>query len=111
MVAVPRMSDGSPVGGIHRTFLLDDGSAKAPAGKKMLGSVADGAVRLFPLGDDGHLGIAEGIETALAAQAMFGSRSGPRSPPTAWRAGSGRPRLYQLALSLTHKGIPIAAAT
>ena len=38
----------------------------------MLGSVADGAVRLFPIGDDGHLGIAEGIETALAAQAIFG---------------------------------------
>jgi predicted P-loop ATPase len=72
IVAVPRGADGSPVGGIHRTFLLDDGSAKAPAGKKMLGSVADGAVRLFPLGDDGHLGIAEGIETALAAQAIFG---------------------------------------
>ena len=72
MVAIPRRADGAPVGGIHRTFLLDDGSAKAPAGKKMLGSVADGAVRLFPIGVDGHLGIAEGIETALAAQAMFG---------------------------------------
>ena len=38
----------------------------------MLGSVADGAVRLFPIGADGHLGIAEGIETALSAQAIFG---------------------------------------
>jgi putative DNA primase/helicase len=72
MVAVPRKVDGTPVGGIHRTFLLEDGSAKAPAGKKMLGSVADGAIRLFPIGDDGHLGIAEGIETALAAEAIFG---------------------------------------
>ncbi len=72
MVGIPRRADGSPVGGIHRTFLLDDGSGKAPAGKKMLGSVVDGAVRLFPIGADGHLGIAEGIETALAAQAMFG---------------------------------------
>jgi predicted P-loop ATPase len=72
MVAVPRRADGAQVGGIHRTFLLDDGSGKAPAGKKMLGSVADGAVRLFPIGDDGQLGIAEGIETALAAQAIFG---------------------------------------
>ena len=68
----PAPADGAPVGGIHRTFLLDDGSGKAPAGKKMLGSVADGAVRLFPIGADGHLGIAEGIETALAAQAIFG---------------------------------------
>ncbi|MBP7003530.1 VapE domain-containing protein [Amaricoccus sp.] len=72
MVAVPRGADGAPVGGIHRTFLLDDGSGKAPADRKMLGSVGDGAVRLFPLGADGHLGIAEGIETALAAQSMFG---------------------------------------
>ena len=38
----------------------------------MLGPVADGAVRLFPIGADGHLGIAEGIETALSAQAIFG---------------------------------------
>ena len=38
----------------------------------MLGPVAGGSVRLFPIGDDGHLGIAEGIETALAAQAIFG---------------------------------------
>jgi putative DNA primase/helicase len=37
MVAIPRRVDDSPVGGIHRTFLLDDGSGKAPAGKKMLG--------------------------------------------------------------------------
>ena len=72
MVAIPRRADGVPVGGIHRTFLLDDGSGKAPAGKKLLGSVADGAVRLFPIGVDGHLGIAKGIETGLAAQAMFG---------------------------------------
>jgi len=73
LVALPRLADGSPAPGIHRTFLLDDGSAKAPAGKKMLGSVADAAVRLFPMPDDGHLGVAEGIETALAAHALFGT--------------------------------------
>jgi predicted P-loop ATPase len=72
MVAIPRRADGAPVGGIHRTFVLDDGSDKAPAGKKMLGSVADGAVRLFPIPADGHLGVAEGIETALSAEAIFG---------------------------------------
>ena len=71
MVAVPRLANGEPVGGIHRTFLLDDGSGKAPAGKKMLGSIAEAAVRLFPMPEDGHLGVAEGIETALAAQAIF----------------------------------------
>ena len=92
MVAVPRMADGAPIGGIHRTFLLDDGSGKAPPGKKMLGSVADGAVRLFPIGDDGHLGIAEGIETALVGagdlrRPGLGRALGRRRA----RAGSGRP--------------------
>ncbi len=72
MVAIPRLATGEPVGGIHRTFLRDDGSGKAPAGKKMLGAIAEAAVRLAPMPDDGHLGVAEGIETALAAQAIFG---------------------------------------
>ena len=36
MVALVRDAAGAPTGGIHRTFLLDDGSGKAPAGKKML---------------------------------------------------------------------------
>jgi predicted P-loop ATPase len=73
MVAIPRLATGDPVGGIHRTFLLDDGRGKAPAGKKMLGTIAEAAVRLFPLSEDGHLGVAEGIETALAARAIFGT--------------------------------------
>jgi predicted P-loop ATPase len=72
LVAILRLADGEPAPGIHRTFLLDDGSAKAPAGKKMLGSVRGAALRLFPLAEDGHLGVAEGIETALAAHALFG---------------------------------------
>jgi len=72
LIALPRVANGDRAPGIHRTFLLDDGSAKAPAGKKMLGSVADAAVRLFAMGDEGHLGVAEGIETALAAHAIFG---------------------------------------
>ena len=72
MVARPRDVTGEPVGGIHRTFLLDDGSGKAPPGKKMLGAIAGGCVRLSPIGADGHLGIAEGIETALSARAIFG---------------------------------------
>jgi putative DNA primase/helicase len=72
MVAVVRDAAGAPTGGIHRTFLLDDGSAKAPPGKKMLGPVAGGAVHLAPMPEDGRLGVAEGIETALAASAIFG---------------------------------------
>lgn len=72
MVAIVRDCRGAPTGGIHRTFLLDDGSGKAPAGKKMLDAVAGCSVRLAPFPEDGRLGIAEGIETALSAQAMFG---------------------------------------
>ena len=71
MVAVVSDGTGQPTGGIHRTFLLDDGAGKAPPGRKMLGDIAGGHVRLAPLGEDGHLGIAEGIETALAAMAIF----------------------------------------
>lgn len=72
MVARIRDGAGEPTGGIHRTYLLDDGSGKAPPGKKMLGAIACGSVRLSPVGDDGHLGIAEGIETALSARTIFG---------------------------------------
>lgn len=72
MVAVVRDVAGEPTGGIHRTYLLDDGSGKAPPGKKMLGPVAGGAVRLAPMPEDGRIGVAEGIETALAAMALFG---------------------------------------
>jgi putative DNA primase/helicase len=38
----------------------------------MLESVAGGSVQLAPLPQDGHIGVAEGIETALSAQAIFG---------------------------------------
>jgi predicted P-loop ATPase len=71
MVAIVRDGSGEPTGGIHRTYLLDDGSGKAPPGKKMLGPVAGGAVRLAPAREDGRIGVAEGIETALAAMALF----------------------------------------
>ena len=71
MVGIVRDGSGAPTGGIHRTFLLDDGSAKAPPGKKMLGPVAGGVVRLASLPGDGRIGVAEGIETALSAQRIF----------------------------------------
>jgi Domain of unknown function (DUF927)/Toprim domain len=72
IVGIVRDGAGNPTGGIHRTFLLDDGLGKAPPGKKMLGPVAGGSVRLAPIPVDGHLGIGEGIETALSAWAIFG---------------------------------------
>ncbi len=72
LVGIVRDAAGKAIGGLHRTFLLEDGSDKAPPGKKMLGPVAGGAVRLGPVGPDGRLGIAEGIETALSASQIFG---------------------------------------
>jgi len=57
--------------GIHRTFLNPLKPAVPPFAnpKRALGSLASGAVRLFePV--DGRLGLAEGIESALAAKAL-----------------------------------------
>ena len=57
--------------GIHRTFLNPLRPAVPPFAnpKRALGSLASGAVRLFePV--DGRLGLAEGIESALAAKAL-----------------------------------------
>jgi putative DNA primase/helicase len=73
MVAKVTAPDGSGVN-LHRTFLTAGGS-KAPVGtarKVMLGGLPEGsAVRLMGI-VDGTLGIAEGIETALAAAEVFG---------------------------------------
>lgn len=77
MVAVISDAQGNPVG-LHRTFLAPDGPFKAPVEdprRIMSPSTKDGtypdasAVRL---GEAGRvLGVAEGIETALAASARF----------------------------------------
>lgn len=59
---------------MHRTFLRPDGKAKAEMGaprKLMPGTLPDGAcVMLSDWPGYGSIGIAEGIETALAASAM-----------------------------------------
>ena len=53
---------------VHRTYLAPDGAAKADVAKPrmMLGPLGGGAVRLAPIGGNGVLGLAEGVETALA---------------------------------------------
>jgi len=71
MIASVRDADGK-VQALHRTYLKADGSrAEVASVRKVLGRIPDGsAVRLS---EPSHtLGIAEGIETALAASAMFG---------------------------------------
>jgi putative DNA primase/helicase len=72
MLGVVRLGD--KVVGMHRTFITDDGQ-KAPVDspKKLLTcveNIAGAAIRLG--GDETVIGVAEGIETALAASARFG---------------------------------------
>ncbi len=72
MIAMLMAPDGRPAI-LHRTYLTTEGG-KAPVEKPrriMEGTITRGsAVRLFPHQD--VLGIAEGIETALAAASLFG---------------------------------------
>jgi putative DNA primase/helicase len=75
MVSIMRdIITGQPTG-VHRTALADDGSAKRamPNGmpaKMMLGRAKGAAVMLSHFAP--VMGIAEGIETALSAQKLFG---------------------------------------
>lgn len=71
MIAKVTDPDNKPVS-IHRTYLLDDGSRPKISKPKMLmaGTIPDGsAIRLQPY--QNILGIAEGIETAFSASAIF----------------------------------------
>lgn len=74
MVAVITAPDGKNVS-LHRTFLAGAGKLDAADCRKLMpGKLPKGcAVRLKPLGpSDEVLGVAEGIETALSASALFG---------------------------------------
>lgn len=80
---------------MHRTFLRPDGLAKAEMErprKLMPGTVPDGACVMLSDYTGGPLGIAEGIETAMAASALFGLPvwSAISAPMLAkWRAPAG----------------------
>lgn len=70
MLGIVTMPDGKP-STMHRTW-LDGNGWKAPVDepkKVMAGTIKTGAIRLAPVAP--RLGIAEGIETALAASVLF----------------------------------------
>ena len=70
MVGVVSNTDGKVIA-LSRLFLLFGAKAPIMVPRKFLGAVKGGSVRLSKVGEDGHLGIAEGIETAIAAQMIF----------------------------------------
>jgi len=71
MLGVVMGADGKAVS-IHRTYLQGGSKAPVPAPKKLMAGLplAGGAIRLAAATDT--VAIAEGIETALACQQMFG---------------------------------------
>ena len=74
MVAMVGLPGQEKFVSMHRTFLKPDGSGKAEmeAPRKLMpGSIPDGACVMLSEFSGGSLGIAEGIETALAASALY----------------------------------------
>jgi putative DNA primase/helicase len=71
MLAIVTAPDGSGAT-IHRTYLKDGQKAPVASPKKLMQGmpIKGSAIRLFPVAD--VLGVAEGIETALAAAQLFG---------------------------------------
>jgi len=72
MLALFSTHDGLPAT-YHRTFLKEGRKADVDTPKKFCGrarELSGGAVRLFPAGKT--LGVAEGVETAISANKLFG---------------------------------------
>jgi len=125
MIAQVVSAEGRAVN-IHRTWLRADGSGKAaiePNRKIMAGTIPDGsAIRLACAGE--ALGIAEGIETALAASIRFnlpvwaviseGGMQKFRPPPAVKRliifGDNDRNGVGQAAAWIAHRDIGRAAA-
>lgn len=115
---------------MHRTFLKPDGSGKAEMAaprKLMAGSVPEGACVMLSEWHCGPLGIAEGIETAIAASELFempvwaainSTLMAKWSPPEGCEEVAifadndlkfgGQAAAYQLAYRLSVKGVDVS---
>lgn len=73
MIALVEHTEHGPVA-IHRSWLRPDGTGKADLdpNKMSLGPITGGAIRLAPIGPDGDLAVAEGIESALSFMQLTG---------------------------------------
>lgn len=72
MVGLVTSPDGKPLT-YHRTFLADGRKASVPSPRKIMPAAGDttgAAIRLWPVAES--MGIAEGIETALACYQLYG---------------------------------------
>ena len=69
MIAAIQNKDGK-MSAIHRTYLTNGKKAEVEQPKKAIGPITPGcAIRLYEITDT--LGVAEGIETAIAAHQLF----------------------------------------
>jgi len=68
MIAAVRDVAGAIIGA-HCTYISDQAQK---TGRKCFGRVGGGAIRLAPIGQDGELAIAEGIETARSFSILYG---------------------------------------
>lgn len=73
MIAKVSSPNGETIS-IHKTFLKDGQKANIETPRKIsspIGTINGAAIRLFPIDDEKIIGIAEGIETSIAAHEIF----------------------------------------
>jgi hypothetical protein len=99
---IAAVRDASGLVAIHRTFLDADGPrlAALPDPRRGLGRFGQGAVRLS--GSAPRLGLAEGIETALSATALFGLPCWATLGTERFRLVELPPEVRELVLFLDH---------
>lgn len=129
MVALVAAPNGSPLT-FHVTYLDGDKKAALDSPRKLMTPIAPlngGAIRLMPMAEE--MGIAEGIETALAASALFripvwacvneallAAFEPPPSVKTLWVFGDsdenyvGQHAAYACARRLSKRGIECAVS-